>query len=87
MYWWWRVADGGMTLTLDVLKSIRFDYNKSINSNLINKLENEEITNKVQKLNAGKITENIKHSEELIKEIDYFLGYDSLFFTRNNSYV
>lgn len=87
MYWWWRVADGGMTLSLDVLKSIRFDYNKSINSNLINKLENEEITNKVQKLNSGKITENIKHSEELIKEIDCFLGYDSLFFTRNNSYV
>ena len=64
-YWWWRVRDGGMTLSLATLLSTpvpRF----SISASLVNKLELSEISGKVYKKNAGASRENVKHSRELI---------------------
>ena len=87
MYWWWRVADGGMTLSAEVLKSIRFDSNLVLNEELILKLEQEEKTCLVLKVNAGKINENIKHSEELLAELDKFLGFEKIIYIKGNSYV
>ena len=87
MYWWWRVADGGMTLSAEVLKSIRFDSNLALNKELIFKLEQEEKTCLVLKVNAGKINENIKHSEELLAELDKFLGFEKIIYIKGNSYV
>ncbi len=70
MYWWWRVNDGGMTisertlLTLPVLDEIPID------KNLIARIEESEKTNRVIKRNAGKDNENVKHDPQLVKEIN-----------------
>ncbi len=70
MYWWWRVNDGGMTisertlLTLPVLDEILID------KNLVTRIEESEKTNRVIKRNAGKDNENVKHDPQLVKEIN-----------------
>ena len=51
MYWWWRVRDGGMTLSLETILScplLEFKLNES----LIRRLEESETKNKVYKQNA-----------------------------------
>ena len=86
MYWWWRISDGGMTLSKTVLLNVKLpDIN--IDKNLLTRLESEESTCLVYKLNAGKINENIKHSSELINDMDTFLGVEKLSFTKNNNYI
>ena len=57
-YWWWRVRDGGMTLSLETLKSVPLPK-FSLNSKLIDKLEKSETTNLVYKQNAGSAQENV----------------------------
>jgi hypothetical protein len=64
-YWWWRVRDGGMTLSLSTLLSTPVPK-FSLNARLIEKLESSEISSKVYKKNAGASRENVKHSRELI---------------------
>jgi hypothetical protein len=69
MYWWWRVRDGGMTLSAATLKSfplVDFTPGKDI----IRKLEISEKENRVYKMNAGSIQENVKHPLSLISEIN-----------------
>jgi hypothetical protein len=69
MYWWWRVRDGGMTLSLETLFSLpmlTFD----LDSKIIKALEVSESTNKVYKQNAGAAQENVKHSKELITRLN-----------------
>jgi hypothetical protein len=63
-YWWWRVRDGGMTLSLETIRSIPLIEFK-LNKKLINDLETSESTNKVFKKNAGVKQFNVKHSQEL----------------------
>src|SRR3989338_972221 len=74
MYWWWRVNDGGMTISektllelpipsLDPFAILRF----------VKELEASERCSKVVKLNAGKQIENIKHPQELVRSITAFL--------------
>jgi hypothetical protein len=71
-YWWWRVRDGGMTLSLETLCSLPLiDYQR--NNDIILKLEKSENENKVYKLNAGTMQENIKHPLSLIDEINTLL--------------
>jgi len=68
-YWWWRVRDGGMTLSLETLTSmplLEFPLNKK----LVSALEASELTNKVYKQNAGAPQENVKHSKDLISELN-----------------
>ena len=65
MYWWWRVRDGGMTLSLETIKSLpmpKFDIDKK----LIDLLEQSEKYNKVYKLNAKVVQENVKHPRKTI---------------------
>ena len=85
-YWWWRVLDGGMTLSKSTITSLRID-DIPLNEEIIKKLEAEEETNLVIKMNAGKANENIKHSKETLDELDEYLGVKELSFTKNNSYV
>ena len=85
-YWWWRVLDGGMTLSKSTTTSLRID-DIPLNEEIIKKLEAEEETNLVIKMNAGKANENIKHSKETLDELDEYLGVKELSFTKNNSYV
>ena len=69
MYWWWRVRDGGMTLSFETIKSLPlldFDLDKK----LINKLLKSESSNMVFKMNAGAVQENVKHDLSLIGEVN-----------------
>jgi hypothetical protein len=69
MYWWWRVRDGGMTLSLETLKSLPLvDFIPS--SEIIKKIESSEKVNKVYKMNAGEMQENVKHPISLLSEIN-----------------
>ena len=69
MYWWWRVRDGGMTLSQETIGSLpvpKFALNKS----LALALEKSEKTSKVYKRNAGSDQENVKHSMDLILDLN-----------------
>ena len=68
-YWWWRVRDGGMTLSMETIKSIPLvDF--SIDEDLVKELEESEKINKVFKKNAGEDQENVKHPKELLIKIN-----------------
>jgi hypothetical protein len=68
-YWWWRVRDGGMTLSLETLLSVPL-LEFSLNKKIINALEKSELTNKVYKQNAGEAQENVKHSQALLTKLN-----------------
>ena len=71
-YWWWRVRDGGMTLSQSTLLSVPVpDF--EVSSKLVSKLEQSEVSNKVYKKNAGASRENVKHSLELILKLNYLV--------------
>ena len=65
MYWWWRVRDGGMTLSLETLLSMPMPDFK-VDRNLVELLENSEVSNLVYKKNAGALHENVKHDKALL---------------------
>jgi len=68
-YWWWRVRDGGMTLSLETLLSVPLlDF--SLNKKIVDELEKSELTNKVYKQNAGEAQENVKHSLALLTKLN-----------------
>jgi hypothetical protein len=74
-YWWWRVRDGGMTLSLETLLSVPLLQFK-LNQNLITELEKSESTNKVYKQNAGEAQENVKHSQKLLIKLNNLVSPD-----------
>ena len=68
-YWWWRLRDGGMTLSLETLLSIPLlDF--KLDKKLIQDLEASESTNRVFKVNAGVKQFNVKHSQKLQLELN-----------------
>ena len=69
-YWWWRINDGGMTISEKTLLSLPIPNNIPIDPLLISELEQSELTNRVVKRNAGKDIENVKHNTELVEKID-----------------
>ena len=69
MYWWWRVRDGGMTLSLETILSCPIPDFK-LNAKLIKRLEASESKNKVYKQNAGEAQENVKHPKALISSLN-----------------
>jgi hypothetical protein len=69
MYWWWRVRDGGMTLSLETILSCPIPPFK-VNAKLVERLEKSELENKVYKQNAGAAQENVKHPKALIKSVN-----------------
>lgn len=87
MYWWWRVRDGGMTLSFETIRSLpllEFDSDKK----LIEKLVKSESSNMVFKMNAGTVQENVKHDLRLISEINKLIVpefSDLLILTHENS--
>lgn len=69
MYWWWRVRDGGMTLSLETIKSLPMpDFN--VDTELVRELEKSESSNLVYKLNAGSMHENVKHDQNLVLKLN-----------------
>jgi hypothetical protein len=87
MYWWWRVRDGGMTLSLETLLSLPVpDFR--VDQLLIQELEASEKVNKVYKQNGGAAQENVKHPLELVVRINHLVlpGYSELLLaTHGNS--
>lgn len=84
LYWWWRINDGGMTLSLDTLLTCPIENAMPISLQkadiLTKKIEQSEKDNLVYKVNAGKNNENVKHPQELIIELN-----NSLFRSRTAS--
>jgi hypothetical protein len=76
MYWWWRIMDGGMSLSMKTILSLPLlninPKTKDFND-MIKLLEESEEKNIIKTLNANKINENIKHSKEVIDKINNFL--------------
>jgi predicted RNA methylase len=65
LYWWWRTSDSSMSLTKKTLLTLPWiDFQYDIN--IVNKIKESENNNKVYKLNAGRLQENIKHPKKLI---------------------
>ena len=70
LYWWWRVRDGGMTLSLETLTSLPLpDFR--INNKIVAELEKSEKTSKVYKQNAGAAQENVKHPKALMNKLNH----------------
>lgn len=78
MYWWWRVNDGGMTISEKTLLDLPIptDIDNGRVQELVDKLERSERSSKVIKMNAGKAIENIKHSQELVLSLTQLLFPD-----------
>ncbi|MBI2623704.1 MAG: N-6 DNA methylase [Candidatus Liptonbacteria bacterium] len=70
MYWWWRVNDGGMTISEKTLLTLPVISEIVIDKNLLSKIEESEKTNVVIKRNGGKDNENVKHDPSLVREIN-----------------
>ena len=70
LYWWWRVRDGGMTLSIETLTSLPLPDFK-INNKIVAELEKSEKTSKVYKQNAGASQENVKHPKALINKLNH----------------
>lgn len=70
MYWWWRVRDGGMTLSLETISSLpQLEF--ELDSTLVTALEKSEKNNKVYKQNAGAAQENVKHPKDLLSRVNH----------------
>jgi len=90
LYWWWRVVDGGMTLSSLTLETLPVIDNWDGNEALVKLLEASEQENLVCKMNAGKPNENVKHDLSLISEINEAVCPDyveELLHTHRNSYL
>ena len=70
LYWWWRVRDGGMTLSMETLLSLPIPEFK-LDLKVIRALENSEKTSKVYKQNAGAAQENVKHPKALMEKLNH----------------
>jgi hypothetical protein len=87
MYWWWRVRDGGMTLSQETLFSLPVPSFAN-SAALVKKLEESEKVNKVYKQNAGAPRENVKHPQELVFQVTNLVKpawAKSLLLTHENS--
>ena len=87
MYWWWRVRDGGMTLSQETLFSLPMPPLRC-STNMVRLLENSEIANKVYKQNAGSPQENVKHPQDLVQKLNNYVMQefsDILLETHRNS--
>lgn len=87
MYWWWRVRDGGMTLSLETICSLPLPEFQA-DTRLIGLLEKSEKENIVYKKNAGAMHENVKHKFDLIAQLNMLVipeFSDQLILTHDNS--
>lgn len=76
-YFWWRVRDGGMTLSQDTLLTLPIDTSLDPSTKearlLIDELQRSEKENLVVKMNSGRANENVKHPLKLVAAINRML--------------
>lgn len=79
-YLWWRIHDGGMTLSKATLMSMPMPPSVDFGSDQAICLEQEflasEATNLVFKRNSGKNNENVKHPLALVERLNNFVAPD-----------
>jgi hypothetical protein len=80
--------DGGMSIgdtTIFTMPIPEFEYDE----NLVKELEKSEQENKVEKLNAGNINENIKHPQDLVEKLNNLVlpQYASLIFKSHRNSI
>lgn len=68
-YWWWRVVDGGMSISLETLHRFPLPDELEVENALIDALVESEEDSLVTKMNHGMLTENIKHSDSLVTKL------------------
>lgn len=81
-YWWWRINEGGITLSKNNLLEMKIKMVK--NEELFEELKEEENTNMVIKMNAGKPNENIKHTAKVVEKLNSYLKVFDLFIAHSN---
>lgn len=80
-YWYWRIFDGGITYPRGLMESIPIRIHK-LNSNdknilhtLVSDIKTKEADCLVYKMNAGKMQENIKFTDEMRDACNRFILY------------
>ncbi|MEO5534355.1 MAG: N-6 DNA methylase [Pseudolysinimonas sp.] len=68
-YWWWRVYEGGITVSKSTLASLPLPI-ASARRSLVVEIEKSEHENVVVKQNAGRRNENVKHHWRLLRELN-----------------
>jgi hypothetical protein len=88
-YWWWRVYEGGITISKSTLASVPVSIVSSPLS-LVRGLEHSERENVVVKRNAGRLNENVKHPWRLLRDLNRAVAptyVDDLLATHANSHL
>jgi hypothetical protein len=88
-YWWWRVYEGGITVSRGILGSVPVPIDTA-DPALIDALEESERENLVVKRNAGRPNENVKHPWRLLRLLNQAVApddVDALLATHANSHL
>jgi hypothetical protein len=88
-YWWWRVYEGGITVSKSTLASLPLSL-KHAPAPLVSELEASERENVVVKQNAGRANENVKHPWPLLRQLNRAVApdfADELMAVHANSHV
>lgn len=75
-YWWWRLCDGGMTLSYQTLASLPLLVSSAPAPRLLKLLAQSEKIRRVNKKNAGRDNENVKHDRSLVARLNDILLAD-----------
>ena len=97
-YWWWRVYEGGITVSKTILASVPVpadlatsaEVDPTLVAELVTALELSEGENVVVKRNAGRPNENVKHPWRLLRDLNRAVApdfVDPLLATHANSHV
>lgn len=73
LYWWWKVNDGGMTVSSQTLLSLPIPNDLKTDEEWIQRIAISEANSLVIKQNAGKAVENVKHDASLVNELNEHL--------------
>lgn len=88
-YWWWRVYEGGITISKTTLHSVPVPLHAAPRD-LVTALEASEVENLVVKRNAGRPNENVKHPWRLLRRLNRAVApgfVDALLATHANSHL
>jgi predicted RNA methylase len=88
-YWWWRVYEGGITVSKTILASVPVPP-AEVDLALVAALESSESENLVTKLNSGRTHQNVKHPWRLLRALNTAIApafVDALLATHSNSCV
>jgi hypothetical protein len=88
-YWWWRVYEGGITVSKSTLGSVPVPVAEAAPA-LVGALETSERENVVVKRNAGRPNENVKHPWRLLRDLNCAVApghVDDLLATHANSHL